>query len=159
MNDETVAAALTTLFTELVEGAPGKTAFVLNGGDAGLLRSLDALPAAAASRSTSAGATIAAHVDHLLYGLTLMNRWRAGENPWDDADWTRSWRRTSVTDDEWRTLRAALAREARRWLDGLRQPREMNETDLTGVIASVVHLAYHLGSIRQIDKDARGPKA
>ena len=159
MSSETIAAALTTLFTELVEGPPKKFCFVLNGGDAGLLRSLDALPAAAASRSTNAGATIAAHVDHLLYGLTLMNRWRAGEDPWGDADWTRSWRRTSVTDDEGRTLRAALAAEARRWLDGLRQPREMNEADLTGVMASVVHLAYHLGAIRQIDKDARGPKA
>jgi hypothetical protein len=159
MSAETVAAALTRLFTELVEGAPGKTAFVLNGGDAGLLRSLDALPAAAASRSTNSGATIAAHVDHLLYGLTLMNRWRSGENPWDEADWTLSWRRTSVSDDEWRTLRAALAGEARRWLDGLRQPREMSEADLTGVTASVVHLAYHLGAIRQIDKDARGPRA
>jgi hypothetical protein len=29
---------------------------------------------------------------------------------------------------------------------------------LTGMIASIAHLAYHLGAIRQINKDARGPK-
>ena len=29
---------------------------------------------------------------------------------------------------------------------------------LTGMVASVAHLAYHLGAIRQINKDARGPK-
>ncbi len=159
MDSKMIAASLATLFTELVEGAPGKTAFVLNGGDAGLLRSLDALPAEAASKAANGGATIAAHVDHLLYGLMLMNRWRAGEKVWDDADWTRSWKRATVTDEEWRTLRAALAAEARRWLDGLREPREVSQADLTGVVASVVHLAYHLGAIRQIDKDARGPTA
>ena len=154
-----MTAALTTLFKELVEGPSPKFGFVLNGGDPGLLRSLDGLSAAGASRSTNGGATIAAHVDHVLYGLTLMNRWQAGEDPWGDADWTRSWKRTSVTDEEWRTLRAALAAETRRWLDGLRRPREMNETDLTGMMASVVHLAYHLGAIRQIDRATRGPTA
>jgi hypothetical protein len=30
--------------------------------------------------------------------------------------------------------------------------------ELTGMIASIAHFAYHLGAIRQIAKDARGPK-
>jgi len=30
--------------------------------------------------------------------------------------------------------------------------------ELTGMIASIAHLAYHLGAIRQITRDARGPK-
>jgi hypothetical protein len=30
--------------------------------------------------------------------------------------------------------------------------------ELTGLLASVAHLAYHLGAIRQIDKATRGPK-
>lgn len=69
---------LTTLFGELVDGAkPGGDAFVLNSGDAGLLRSLDELSAAAASRSVQGGATIAAHAQHVRYGLSLMNRWAA----------------------------------------------------------------------------------
>jgi hypothetical protein len=38
-------------------------------------------------------------------------------------------------------------------------PRERDKTDLTGVVASLVHMAYHLGAIRQIDRQARGPKA
>jgi hypothetical protein len=29
---------------------------------------------------------------------------------------------------------------------------------LSGMVASTVHLAYHLGAIRQIDKQARGPR-
>jgi hypothetical protein len=31
--------------------------------------------------------------------------------------------------------------------------------ELNGVIASVAHLAYHLGAIRQIDRAIRGPSA
>jgi hypothetical protein len=36
-------------------------------------------------------------------------------------------------------------------------PRVWSETTLTGAIASAVHLAYHLGAIRQIDRTTRGP--
>jgi hypothetical protein len=32
------------------------------------------------------GASIAAHVDHLRYGLELLNRWTRGEKPFADAD-------------------------------------------------------------------------
>jgi hypothetical protein len=31
--------------------------------------------------------------------------------------------------------------------------------EVDGVIGSVVHLAYHVGAIRQIHAEARGPKA
>jgi hypothetical protein len=159
MNSNVLADSLSTLFGELVDGPPGTTCFVLNRGDVGLLRSLDKLSAEAASESTQGGATIAAHVDHLRYGLSLMNRWSGGENPWDDADWTQSWRISKVSGAEWKKLRADLASEVRRWLAVLQMPRDMDPIELNGVMASVVHLAYHLGAIRQIDRTARGPRA
>jgi hypothetical protein len=159
MNTRDLTGTLTTLFAELVEGAPETGAYMLNRGDAGLLRSLDRLSAAAASSSTAGGASIAAHVDHLRYGLSLMNRWALGENPWSDADWSASWRRTSVSEDEWRKLRAELRDETRRWLEAMRVPRDVDEADLNGMIGSIAHLAYHLGAIRQIDRAARGPSA
>ena len=40
----------------------------------------------------------------------------------------------------------------------LGSPRDVTEVELTGMVASIAHLAYHLGAIRQIDKDARGPR-
>lgn len=159
MSSATVAASLSAVFAELVDGPPGTECFVLNRGDVGLLRSLDALSAEAASQSTNGGATIAAHADHLRYGISLMNRWNEGENPWDEADWSQSWRRVGVSDAEWRTLRLALAAEARRFLAVLGKPREVDETGTKNLIGIVVHLAYHLGAIRQIDRDARGPRA
>jgi hypothetical protein len=157
MNTEPISGALTTLLGELVDGPPGKFAFMLNAGDPGLLRSLDRLSPEAASASVHGGATVAAHVEHLRYGLSLMNRWTAGKNPFQGADWGAAWRTSPVSEPEWARLRAALADEAHRWLDALRVPREVDEVELSGVIGSIAHLAYHLGAIRQIDRTARGP--
>ena len=36
--------------------------------------------------------------------------------------------------------------------------RDANDVELTGTIASIAHLAYHLGAIRQIDRNVRGPR-
>src|SRR5262245_21781656 len=94
MNTRELAATMATLFGELVDGPPEAAAYMLNRGDAGLLRSLDKLTARDASASVPGGGSIAAHADHLRYGLSLMNRWSAGENPFDDADWSVSWRIT-----------------------------------------------------------------
>ena len=152
-----LAPTLATLFSELVLGAPDSGGFMLNPGDEGLLASLDRLPAAEVSAPTPTGSSIAAHVDHLRYGLSLMNRWSAGENPFKDADWSASWTRTKVSEDEWQTLRAGIRNKAVRWLNALGTPREVQQIELNGMIGSVAHLAYHLGAIRQINQALRGP--
>jgi hypothetical protein len=160
MNTTEIAPSLTTLFVELVEGPPATAAYMLNQGDPGLLRSLDKLDAAAASRVNDSGSSIAAHVDHVRYGLSLFNRWAAaGGNPWADADWTASWRKTSVSEPEWQQLRADVSDEARRWATAIGRPRDVDGVELNGIIGSIAHLAYHLGAIRQIDRAARGPSA
>src|SRR5215203_4805197 len=93
---------LALLFSELVDGPASKGAFVLNSGDIGLLRSLDKLSAADASCSVNAGATIAAHAQHLRYGLSLMNRWAAeGGNPFEDAKWDEAWKVAEVDTESW----------------------------------------------------------
>ena len=159
MNTRDLGNTLPTLFAELVDGASQSEAYMLNRSDAGLLRSLDKLSATAASAPTPHGSSIAAHVEHLRYGLSLMNRWAAGENPFDDADWTESWRKTRVYAAQWKQLREEFADEAHRWLESLRKPREINQSELNSVVASIGHLAYHVGAIRQIDLSARGPSA
>jgi len=152
--------SLSLLFSELVDGPKGPC-YVLNMGDPGLLRALDALSAERASAAPPNGAApIVAHVDHVLYGLRLMTRWSAGEqDPWKDADWTASWKRTSVSEAEWAALRGELRTAAERWKDALSQVRDLEGVALDGVIASVAHLAYHIGAIRQIDRSIRGPSA
>lgn len=160
MNTREIAVTLTTLFSELVRGAnnPGG-AYILNTGDVGLLRSLDKLSAADASRSSHGGATIAAHARHLAYGLSLMNRWaREGGNPFADAKWDEAWKTSTVDDDEWGTIRRELAEETREWLEHLGRAREAGAVEVNGMVGSLAHLAYHLGAIRQIDRNTRGPK-
>lgn len=151
---------LTKVFDELVDGADRIAGWVLNPEDPGLLRSLERLTAAQASTvPTGGGASIAAHVDHLRYGLHLLNRWSKGEDPFTDADYSASWKRINVSDKEWTERRVALAHEAAAWRAAFQQPRELSDAELTGILASVVHLAYHLGAIRQIDRSTRGPTA
>ena len=157
MNTRDLTKTLTRLCGELVDGPPGKGGYMLNVGDSGLLRSLDKLSARDASAATPGGATIAAHVDHVRYGLSLMNRWSAGEDPFRDADWGASWKKTTVSDAEWLELRSALRGEAHRWMEVLGEARDVNAIELNGMVGSIAHLAYHLGAIRQINRAARGP--
>ena len=152
-------SVLARLFSEIVEGAvaPGG-AFILNSGDVGLLKSLDKIPAADASRSAHDGATVAAHAQHLRYGLSLMNQWaREGGDPFANAKWDEAWKTSAVDARAWDEIRSGLRDEARRWLEVLSSPRDVTEVELTGMAGSVAHLAYHLGAIRQINKAARGP--
>src|SRR5262245_54664749 len=149
--------ALSALFGELIDGAArGGDAFVLNSGDQGLLRSLDHLAADDASRSVDGGATIAAHAQHLRYGLSLMDRWaREGGNPFADAAWDEAWHTSRVEEPAWSEIRNGLRSESRQWLAALDSPRTATPIEFTGMLGSIVHLAYHLGAIRQISKDAR----
>lgn len=161
MDAGSFSTLLVTLINELVHGSPDPSArtYVLNQGDAGLLASLDRLSATAAS-TAHGGPSIAAHVDHLRYGLSLLNRWAAGSPPpWPDMDWTVSWRKNVVSDGEWQTLRSDLRREADVWAAALGKPGDLPAIDAGWLTGSVAHLAYHMGAIRQIDRATRGPTA
>lgn len=159
MNTQPFGPVLAGIFAEITTGTPHTGGFVLNGGDPGLLASLDKLSAADASRSALGGATIAAHAAHLRFGLSLMNRWATeGGNPFAGARWYEAWTVTAVDDAQWNGIRDGLRQEVMRWQEALRQPREVVDIELSGMVGSVVHLAYHLGAIRQIHAGARGPK-
>jgi len=88
-----------------------------------------------------------------------MNRWATeGGNPFSDANWNAAWALSAVDESSWQEIRQGLREQAHRWLTVLRSPREVSEVELTGMVASLAHLAYHLGAIRQINKALRGPR-
>lgn len=149
--------ALRGLLTELADG-PKDAAYFLNRGDRGLLASLRSLSATQASARPQGRPSVASHVHHLRYGLSLINRWARGENPYDDADWSESWRHQQVNDTEWAELVAGLEREIRNWQSAMALPRPQEAGALRETIGSIVHLAYHLGAIRQVDAAAAGPR-
>jgi hypothetical protein len=148
----TFPRALSTTLTELFDGPPADLAFMLNPGDPGLLRQLESIDAAAASTRPMPGeTTIASHVDHVLYGFELLNRWIDGEeNPWATADWSASWKRTRVDEAAWRSLVARLRAATTHWRNSVATRAEWDDVAAAGAIASVAHTAYHLGAIRQI---------
>lgn len=150
--DDVFRSALVKLLIEIFEGPPGSEAYVLNPGDPGLLRQLESITAQAAStRSMPGKTTIAAHVDHVLFGLSLLNRWAAGEpNPWADADWNASWERSVVSEDQWRSLCKQLREQSSAWRNVVAARTEWDDISAAGALSSAAHTAYHLGAIRQI---------
>jgi hypothetical protein len=149
--DSVFQRALAKLLTEIFDGPPGQEAYLLNPGDPGLLRQLETIDAKAASARPMPGkTTIASHVDHVHYGFTLLNRWAAGEDPWASADWNASWQRTTVTDDQWRSLRDRLRQEADAWRKVVATRGDWDDVAAAGALSTAAHTAYHLGAIRQI---------
>ena len=88
--------AIVGLLRELIDGAAG-VGSVLHSRDAGMLASLDALTARDASARPGGRSSVAAHVDHLLYELELLNRWAAGDDPGADAGDPMAWTRHDVS--------------------------------------------------------------
>jgi hypothetical protein len=152
-----VSQVVTTLLRELIAGADAEAGWVLNPGDPGLLRSLDRLSAEQASAVPPGGSSsVASHVEHVRFGLELLTRATTGENPFAGADWTAAWHRRIVSDAEWERLRHDLREVAGQWQARFQTLVGSGETELTGVVASVAHLAYHLGAIRQLAAATRG---
>jgi hypothetical protein len=151
-SDSVFHGAIVKLLIEIFEGPPGDEAYILNPGDSGLLRQLESISAATAStRPSPTKPPLAAHADHVLYGLSLLNRWMAGEeNPWAGADWNASWRVVSVTEEEWRAMVSKLRQASTTWRERAAKRQDWNPVDAAGTISSVAHTAYHLGAIRQI---------
>jgi hypothetical protein len=150
--DSVFQRAVSNMLTEIFDGPPGQEAYVLNPGDPGLLRQLEGIDASAASQRLMRGkATIAAHVDHVHFGLSVLNRWAAGEaNPWAGAGWNASWQHTTVTEEQWRTLRDGLRQEAEQWRKVVAARTKWDDMAAAAALSTAAHTAYHFGAIRQI---------
>ena len=150
--DSVFQRALSNMLTEIFDGPPGQEAYLLNPGDCGLLRELEMIEASAASKRPMPGkTTIAAHVDHVLFGLSILNRWAAGEaNPWAGADWNASWQHTTVAEDQWRNLRDGLRHEAEKWRKVVATRASWDDMGAAAALSTAAHTAYHFGAIRQI---------
>jgi hypothetical protein len=149
--DSIFQRVLSNMLTEIFNGPPGQEAYVLNPGDPGLLRQLETIDAKTASmQPTPSQQTIAAHIDHLQLGIAVLNRWAAGEpNPWAGVDWNASWRRTSIADDEWRTLRDGLRAEVDTWWNTVATRTSWDDMSAAAALSTAAHTAYHLGALRQ----------
>ena len=150
--DSIFQLALSNMLTEIFDGPRGQEAYVLNPGDRGLLHQLDSIDASTASTPLLPGrTTIAAHIDHVQFGLSILIRWFAGEsNPFAGADYNGSWKRTIVSEAQWRSLRDALRSDAEAWRKAVGSRANWDNVSAAAALSTAAHTAYHIGAIRQI---------
>lgn len=114
-----------------------------------LTETLAPLTAAQASEANGPGqATIAAQVEHVCFYIEVLERVMDGQAP-GPIDWKEIWqRRAGVTPAEWDELRTRLRDGYQRVARRARGFDWRGENDIAGVLAVLVHTAYHLGGLR-----------
>lgn len=96
------------------------------------------------------GNSIASQLNHVIFHLEVGFRYMRGENP-GKQDWSKAWELVTVTDDEWASLTQRL-RECQQTLlqliDEIPDAAFANEEIVGGAMATITHIAFHLGQIR-----------
>ena len=136
------------LLRETFEGArPGEGTQYLDH-DSGIRSTLGRLTAEQASARRGGHPSIAAHVRHMMFHLRVSHEWIMGDT--SKRDWRGSFEPQTVSDAEWQQLQQQLEATRLEFLRVLRAlPPEKFIAEGAGM-GSLVHLAYHLGAIRQL---------
>lgn len=154
MSTDALLAPLFFLWDEIMgENPKGDEPVAVLDRDAGWLQTLARVSAERASQPVvPGGTTIAGQTAHAAYYLELfenivMNRHVA-------ADWPGSFAPSEVDEQAWRVQRDRLGGVARRVERLLRDNPTWEEMHVRSALGCLVHLAYHLGSVRQMLKIA-----
>lgn len=140
--------SLNYLFKETFEGSPPKGSIYLDRG-IGVFNTIAKLDSGLVSKEI-AGSTIAAHTDHLRYYLQVLNNFLNGIV--QTADWNESWKKKTISEDDWAKLKTDLAETYKIVLITFESIDKWEQDEISEAMAIVVHTAYHLGAIRQILK-------
>jgi hypothetical protein len=115
----------------------------------GWAQTLSALTAAQASRPVvPGGTTVAGQTAHAAYALELFED--IVLNRPTQADWPGSFDPSHVDEAAWAAQQARLFAVAGRVAALMRANVSWPETHVRSAIGSLVHLAYHLGAVRQM---------
>lgn len=127
-------------FTWVIDREPGQ----------GIIGTIAQLSADDASFSiTEGGSTVAAHAEHVRWSLQLALKFFKNENP--KPDWAESWRIKTVDDKQWKKLQADLKDIYTAIRTAVEKRDDWSDTRfMTGSLAILPHLGYHLGAIRQM---------
>lgn len=123
--------------------------------DTGWAQTLAAVDAAEASRPVApGGTTIAGQTAHAAYYLELLEA--IIENRHVAADWPGSFAPSSVDEAAWAAQKARLFGVAARVAAHVRANASWPEPHVRSALGALVHLAYHLGAVRQMARVVRG---
>jgi enamine deaminase RidA (YjgF/YER057c/UK114 family) len=140
------------LLLETFEGSPeGKGSAYLDRG-VGIFNTLEKLSADEASYEFH-GTTIAAQTEHAKYYLDRICEFIQGRT--ERVNWDDSWLIETVNAAEWDALRESVKKSYENTLRSIATVETWDDTNLGMAVGMVVHTAYHLGAIRQINKAAK----
>ena len=143
------------LWEEVLGDPPkeGKPVAVLDA-DTGWTQTLAAVTAAEASREVvPGGTTIAGQTAHAAYYLELFAA--IIENRHVAADWPGSFAPSTVDERAWAEQKARLFGAADRVAGHMRANPQWPELHVRSALGALVHLAYHLGAVRQMARVVR----
>lgn len=115
----------------------------------GLLTTLETIDSVNASKPPALGrSSIAGHCAHLRYSLELTNAWLRNESL--EVDFSQAWALQHVDDAGWAELKKKITHQYERILEFTRSRESWSEENMIMNMKSGLHVAYHLGAIRQI---------
>jgi len=120
--------------------------FTDTGKGSGLLGTLERMSATDASRVLGK-TSIAAHVNHVIFGLEASSAWIEGDRT--TRKWSESWSLTEADDERWRRMQALLRTGYRDLRKNIELFAASSAESMGGVVGALAHVAYHLGAIRQ----------
>lgn len=157
MSEHALVEAVLAMLKEACEGgAPGQGTGFLDGtkadgsGNHGLFAVLDALDAERASRPTALGLSVAGHAAHLAFHLEAGVRWAKGDR--GPNDWPGSFEPRVVDEAAWRATRARMRAAYAANAEYARSVTTWDDDAAGTLAASLAHVTYHLGAIRQAIK-------
>jgi hypothetical protein len=113
----------------------------------GVISAIQNLDAEQASSARPGYNTIAAHAEHIRVSLNYVRRDLTGEKP--DVEW---WPLQTVDAAQWAELKQQLRAEYKATVKFIKAKIFWREEELTQMLDSVAHIAYHAGAIRQLAK-------
>jgi hypothetical protein len=143
---EVMIGQLVAVLRESFEGSQGGGYFTDQGPEAGLLGTLDRLSAAEASRLVG-GTSVAAHAQHVAFGLAVSTAWPKGDPTLQD--WEQSWAVRTVDKAGWSALREKLRAGHQELRQAIESHGCARAETFGGAVGAIAHVAYHLGAIRQ----------
>jgi hypothetical protein len=148
LTSEGAIGQLLAVLKETIEG-PGEGGSFFLDPNTGLLQTLETLDLERAFASPAPGRpSIAAHVKHTSFHLHVVCAWPRGDR--SRRDWPSSFVLENHDAKMWSALLEELKFEYADFQSVIREFAAENDEALGGAVGGIVHVAYHLGAIRQL---------
>jgi hypothetical protein len=148
LTSDGVITQLLAVLKETVEG-PGEGGSFFLDKNTGLLQTLETLSLERVFASAAPGRpSIAAHVRHTSFHINTICAWPRGDH--SRRDWPSSFVLENHDAATWAVLLEELKFEYADFRSVIREFASGSDEALGGAVGGIVHVAYHLGAIRQL---------